>query len=280
MIDNSKEYIICSAIHYDNYIHYPNMDGYGINSGFVIGGYRHHNIISVLPTNIFCKGVNEKVKQLNVSWSDNTPEKGYYCIDIAKLILWQTYHKYDLLLNKKQVNILLYIAYGIYAALRNKQLTNDKPLLGIIGPIFKPVIEYNWVNDNPYEYMTDEYETNIVLKYIIDFIIDSYSSTSTYELYKWAHDENGPWYNTMKNEGEKAQYIKWNDIAIDFDIIKKYFTANFIDDTENNRIMPITIQGFITSNGRFVNRKEAAVIAYNSGQIQKPINKLFSEDLY
>ena len=103
MIDNSKEYIICSAIHYDNHIHYPNMDGYGINSGFVIGGYRHHNIISVLPTNIFYKGVNEKVKQLNVSWSDNTPEKGYYCIDIAKLILWQTYHKYDLLLNKKQV---------------------------------------------------------------------------------------------------------------------------------------------------------------------------------
>jgi len=41
-----------------------------------------------------------------------------------------------------------------------------------------------------------------------------------------------------------------------------------------------TIQGFITSTGRFVDRKEAAVIAYNSGQIKEQVKWLFSEDLY
>ena len=41
-----------------------------------------------------------------------------------------------------------------------------------------------------------------------------------------------------------------------------------------------TIQGFITSHGRFVTREEAAEIAYNSGQIKKQVKRLFSEDLY
>lgn len=56
-------------------------------------------------------------------------------------------------------------------------------------------------------------------------------------------------------------------------------------------------QGFYTSKGRFVNRKEAMQIAYECGQIRRPINEvaailmvdgeptarfkdLFSEDLY
>lgn len=40
------------------------------------------------------------------------------------------------------------------------------------------------------------------------------------------------------------------------------------------------IDGFLTSKDRFVDRKEAAAIAYKAGQISKPNNCLFSEDLY
>lgn len=42
-------------------------------------------------------------------------------------------------------------------------------------------------------------------------------------------------------------------------------------------------QGFLTSRNRFVDRKEAAIIAIASGQIIKPEyedNTLFSEDIY
>ena len=38
-------------------------------------------------------------------------------------------------------------------------------------------------------------------------------------------------------------------------------------------------QGFITSNARFVGRTEAADIAFEAGQIKKPTNVLFSEDI-
>lgn len=44
--------------------------------------------------------------------------------------------------------------------------------------------------------------------------------------------------------------------------------------------LPNSIQGFITSDDRFLNREEAAIFAYEKGQISKPKDKLYSEDLY
>ena len=40
------------------------------------------------------------------------------------------------------------------------------------------------------------------------------------------------------------------------------------------------IQGFLTSNNRFVDRREAADIAYKAGQIKDIADCLISEDLY
>jgi hypothetical protein len=39
-------------------------------------------------------------------------------------------------------------------------------------------------------------------------------------------------------------------------------------------------QGFVTDDGRFVEREEAAKIAFDAGQIQKPKKVLFSEDVF
>lgn len=40
------------------------------------------------------------------------------------------------------------------------------------------------------------------------------------------------------------------------------------------------VQGFLTSDGHFVDREEAAEIAYNAGQTEQKLKRLFSEDLY
>lgn len=39
-------------------------------------------------------------------------------------------------------------------------------------------------------------------------------------------------------------------------------------------------QGFVTNKGRYVNRTEAAEIAFSNYQISKEVNALFSEDLW
>lgn len=40
------------------------------------------------------------------------------------------------------------------------------------------------------------------------------------------------------------------------------------------------IQGFVLEDGRFVDREEAARIAFEAGQIKTRLKTLFSEDLY
>jgi hypothetical protein len=47
-----------------------------------------------------------------------------------------------------------------------------------------------------------------------------------------------------------------------------------------NELEATAVQGFLTSDDRFVNRKEAGQIAFDAGQINKLKNCLFSEDLY
>lgn len=59
------------------------------------------------------------------------------------------------------------------------------------------------------------------------------------------------------------------------DIFRRF---NVNDDKEIDCHMEA--QGFYTSKGRFVGRKEAAKIAYNAGQIKHPVSTLFSENLY
>lgn len=75
---SDKEHIICSAIHYDNGLKYNfHQFTYGVETGFVLAGYRHPHIISVLPTNPYWlknkfndgdEEVIQKYEELNVKY--------------------------------------------------------------------------------------------------------------------------------------------------------------------------------------------------------------------
>ena len=45
MIDNTKEYILCAAIHFDDSIYHVHHEQHG--TGVVICGYRHHMIYAL-----------------------------------------------------------------------------------------------------------------------------------------------------------------------------------------------------------------------------------------
>lgn len=53
-----------------------------------------------------------------------------------------------------------------------------------------------------------------------------------------------------------------------------------LDYVINNKDGKTTIQGFLTSQGLFVNRKEAGEIAFEAKQFSVSNDFLFSEDLY
>lgn len=54
----------------------------------------------------------------------------------------------------------------------------------------------------------------------------------------------------------------------------------FINAPKHLNIRKGCIEGFVTTSGLFLDRKEAAELAYNMGQITEPKEKLKSEDLY
>ena len=75
--NSENEHIICAAIHYDNGLRYNFHDTYGIDTGFVLAGYRHPHICSVLPENPYYlkrlfnevnKEVIQKYEELKVKY--------------------------------------------------------------------------------------------------------------------------------------------------------------------------------------------------------------------
>jgi hypothetical protein len=56
--------------------------------------------------------------------------------------------------------------------------------------------------------------------------------------------------------------------------------AHIIIDNKFEVIITQEMQGFVTDDDKFINREEAAKIAYECGQINKPKRELFSEDIF
>ena len=88
MIDNSKEYIICAAIWYQDGTEAPRgMIAQNIDSGVVIGQWRHGNCINVRATNpIWNKKtleerVNREIADIPMMVSKETPDVEYDSVD-------------------------------------------------------------------------------------------------------------------------------------------------------------------------------------------------------
>ncbi|WP_295915543.1 Panacea domain-containing protein [uncultured Alistipes sp.] len=158
------------------------------------------------------------------------PEFKYTSIDIAQMLRWQAYKTQNVLLNKTQLEKLLYITYGIYAALTGIRLCDEYPKAWPFGPVFPRVAKHVDLDVQPKEYMTKEYEADSDLKKAVDFVIKTYSHTTAKVLSAWSHEEDGPWYQTMYKVDEQGSKIEsaWN-APIDFNLIKDYFNRKFVN---------------------------------------------------
>jgi len=87
------------------------------------------------------------------------------------------------------------------------------------------------------------------------------------------------WYN----DNEEHQHQPFN-IKIGFVVAGRghhnCLTTIYIIDPKFKDKKYRGVQGFITNDNLFVEREEAAIIAFDSGQINKQKSKLFSEDLF
>lgn len=147
-------------------------------------------------------------------------------IDYARLLSWMAYYKHNVLLNKTQMQKLLYMCYGMYYALEGKPMfKDDTPKAWPYGPVFPRVN----VRYNPYSIpsgLTPEEKNNYLqdktaLK-IADGVVRKYAHIPAKELSEWSHEKDGPWFNTVYGKEGNKQDVKWNR-EIPGEEIKEYF---------------------------------------------------------
>lgn len=141
--------------------------------------------------------------------------------DYSDLLRYLAFKRKKVILNKTQVNKLLFMCYGTYLSLMDAKLFDESPKAWPFGPVFAKVYKTFDRKEMPI-LISDEkrkqFNDNIPALNICCAIIDKYSNVSAYNLSMWSHREGSPWYKTVYT----GSPIVWNKVIED-DIIKEYF---------------------------------------------------------
>ncbi len=142
-----------------------------------------------------------------------------------RLISWLAYYKHGTILNKTQMQKLLFMCYGLYLSNHDKPLfLDDTPKAWPFGPVF-PRSYKRYVEAVPGDLSTNDKEAFLSDKetlIAITGIVDSYYSYSANTLSDWSHQNDSPWAKTVFSKGSNS--VTWNKV-IDAEIIKEYFKS-------------------------------------------------------
>lgn len=147
--------------------------------------------------------------------------------DYAKLIQFAAYHFHNTALNRTQINKILFFVYGKYLAETGTVLfDDDEPRAWPFGPVFPKVNKRIDVNDIPRGFSNEKnilYKSNMKALGIVRNSVDLLYNKSAYELTKWSHRPDSPWYETLFPIGQER--LPWNT-EIKRELIESYFKAN------------------------------------------------------
>lgn len=144
-------------------------------------------------------------------------------LDYTKLIAWIAAFKHRVILNKTQMQKLLFMCYGQALVLENRPLfTDDKPKAWPFGPVF-PRSYKHYEEVMPSELSLEDknrYAQNIPLLQMIAQTVADYCHISATRLSEWSHSKDSPWWNTVFSPEGSA----WNR-EIPLDMIQSYFQS-------------------------------------------------------
>lgn len=126
-------------------------------------------------------------------------------------------------INITKVQKLLYIAYGVYLAVKSQRLTDEHPQAWPYGPVFpttknklsKLNIDEISLADETLDLIKQDNEINSML----DLVLNTYGRWTAKDLTIWSHQEGSPWEKTVGSNN-----FKWGDRISD-EVIKKYFDS-------------------------------------------------------
>ncbi len=152
-------------------------------------------------------------------------------VDYARLIQYTAAKMCKILLNKTQVNKILFYVYGAYLADTGKCLfDDDTPKAWTYGPVF-PIPnkriksgEEIELSDIPKEKINVFKENQIAVK-LIKEAVSNMSNKTAVELSRWSHEKGAPWDKTIYERDDKGTVVQqhaWNTI-VESKIIEDYF---------------------------------------------------------
>lgn len=124
-------------------------------------------------------------------------------------------------INMTKIQKLLYIAYGIYLAVKDVRLTNEHPKAWPYGPVF-PTTRNKLSKVNLEDLSIDdpslsELKENPEINSMLDLVFSTYGKMTATELTAWSHQDNSPWAKAVNDTN-----FKWGNV-IDDQFIKEYF---------------------------------------------------------
>lgn len=150
-------------------------------------------------------------------------ENGKYdSVTVAKFIIAKANER-GYLVNMTKVQKLLYIAYGIFLAVKGERLTDEHPQAWPFGPVFPRTRNkllkadfYGIVLGNPdLLHISSDMEADS----LVNSVFRSFGEWSASQLSEWSHSEGSPWERTVSSEG-----FKWGDRIPD-EYIGSYFKS-------------------------------------------------------
>ncbi len=158
--------------------------------------------------------------------SQNQERYEYSSVKIAKYIV-ATANANSISINMTKVQKLLYIAYGIFLAVKGYRLTNEHPQAWPYGPVF-PTTRNKLLKQDLYSIDFQDSEISALnkdceLKELIKLVFDSFGGWSASQLTEWSHTDGSPWQRTVS-----AENFTWG-AEIPDNYIKPYFSSIIYD---------------------------------------------------
>ncbi len=149
----------------------------------------------------------------------------YNSVDVARYII-ATANEKRISINITKVQKLLYIAYGLYLAVKNERLTDEHPQAWPYGPVFPTtrirLIDADFYSINFAVPDLAEMKQNDDIKSLFELVFNHFGQWSASQLTAWSHNDGSPWEKTVDQDG-----FSWGTRIPD-KYIKPYFHSMIV----------------------------------------------------
>lgn len=130
--------------------------------------------------------------------------------------------------NLTKAQKLLYIAYGLYMAVRDARLTDEHPQAWPFGPVFpktrKSLLKRDLSEIDAKDAVFDGIRADEDVNGLMDLVFRTYGRYNAAQLTEWSHKPGSPWDRATRSPG-----FKWGDQVHDVDI-SEYFKSIIVRD--------------------------------------------------